>query len=204
MESPPPPIDRNPTHRLGDHPCSHHIQLPSMQYHMAPPVHIHVNDKLAPSAHQKLLQHVLTREVLKRIGQKEHNKKDNAIVQKCNEVWNTTLQKRGQQESTTLHDPLVTLATTLYIWGACVCLLCATPLLSDIQETTADTQYTLPTPLKNDHTPTSPNGQNSQQLKRRTPTTPTPTTSPVSKAKRQMTSTSSSTPSNPQSPNPTL
>ena len=39
MESPPPPIDRNPTHRLGHHPSSHHIQLPSMQYHMAPPFH---------------------------------------------------------------------------------------------------------------------------------------------------------------------
>jgi hypothetical protein len=39
MESPPPPIDRNSTHRLGDHPCSYHIQLPSVRYHMAPPVH---------------------------------------------------------------------------------------------------------------------------------------------------------------------
>ena len=39
MESPPPPIDRNPTHRLGHHPSSHHIQLPSMRYHMAPPFH---------------------------------------------------------------------------------------------------------------------------------------------------------------------
>ena len=37
MESPPPAIDRNPTHRLGHHPSSHHIQLPSMRYHMAPP-----------------------------------------------------------------------------------------------------------------------------------------------------------------------
>jgi hypothetical protein len=62
---------------------------------MAPPVHIHVNDKLAPSAHQKLLQHVLTREVLKRIGQKEHNKKDNAIVQKCNEVWKEAMHEKG-------------------------------------------------------------------------------------------------------------
>ena len=39
MESPPPSIDRNPTHRLGDHPCSYNIQLPSVRYHMAPPVH---------------------------------------------------------------------------------------------------------------------------------------------------------------------
>jgi hypothetical protein len=87
---------------------------------------IHVNDKLAPSAHQQLLQHVLTREALKRIGQKEHNREDNAIVQKCNEVWNTTLQKRGQQEPTTLHDSLVTLATALYKWGACICY-CSQP-----------------------------------------------------------------------------
>ncbi len=131
---------------------------------------IHVNDKLAPSAHQKLLQHVLTREDLKCIRQKEHNREDNAIVQKCNEVWNTNLQKRGQKEPTTLHDPLVTLATALYKWGACVCLLCATPILSDIQQTTTDTQHILSTTLKHDHTPTSPNGQNNQQLKRRTST----------------------------------
>jgi hypothetical protein len=151
---------------------------------------IHVNDKLAPSAHQQLLQHVLTREALKRIGQKENNKEDNAIVQKCNEVWSTTLQKRGQQEPTTLHDPLVTLATALYKWGACVCILCATLILADIRQTNADT-------------PTSQNGQSRQQLKRRSPTTATPTTSPVAKAKRQMTKTSSSMQSNPQSPNPT-
>jgi hypothetical protein len=56
---------------------------------------IHVNDKLAPSAYQKLLQHVLTREALKRIGQKEHNKKDNAIVQKCNEVWKEAMHEKG-------------------------------------------------------------------------------------------------------------
>ena len=33
-------------------------------------------DKLAPSAHQKLLQRVLIREALKRIWQKEHNKEE--------------------------------------------------------------------------------------------------------------------------------
>jgi len=88
----------------------------------------------------------------------------------------------------------VTLSTALYKWGVCICLLCATLILSDIRQTTAKTQYT----------PTSSNGQNSQQLKRKTPTTPTPTTSPVVKAKRQMTNTSSSTPSNPQNPNQTL
>jgi hypothetical protein len=81
--------------------------------------------------------------------------------------------------------------------------MCATPILSDIQQTTADIQHTLSTILKHDHTPTSPNGQNSQQLKRKAPTTPTPTTL-VAQAKRQMTSRSSSTSSNPQSPNTTL
>jgi hypothetical protein len=164
---------------------------------------IHVNDKLAPSAHQKLLQHVLIREALKRIWQKEHNKEESDRT-KCNEVWNATLQQRGQKEPTTLHNPLGTLATALYKWGACVCLLRATPILSDIQQTTADTQHTLSTTLKHDHTPTSPNRQNNQQLKRRTSITPTPTISPVAKAQRQMTSTSSHASSNPQSPNPTL
>jgi len=151
---------------------------------------IHVNDKLAPSAHQQLLQHVLTREALKRICLKEHNKEENAIVQKCNEVWSTTLQTRGQQEPTTLHDPLVTLATALYKWGVCVCILCATPILADIQQTNADT-------------PTSGTSQNSQQLKRKLLTTATPTTSPVAKAQKQMTKTSSNMQSDPQSPNRT-
>jgi hypothetical protein len=172
-------------------------------YHLCDTTWRHVNDKLAPSAHQKLLQHVLTRESLKHNGKKEQNKEDNAIVQKCNDVWNTTLQKRGQKDFTTMHDPLVTLATALYKWGACVCLLCATPILSDIQQTTVDLPHTLSTILKHDPTPTSPNGQNSQQLKRRSSSTPTPAASPVAKAKRQMTSRSSSTSSNPQIPNTT-
>ena len=151
---------------------------------------IHVNDKLAPSAHQQLLQHVLTREALKRICLKEHNKEENAIVQKCNEVWSTTLQTRGQQEPTSLHDPLVSLATALYKWGACVCILCATPILADIQQTNADTL-------------TSGTRQNSQQLKRKLLTTATPNTSPVAKVQRQMNNTSSSMQSDPQSPNRT-
>jgi hypothetical protein len=124
---------------------------------------IHVNDKLAPSAHQHLLQHVLTREALKRIGIKEHNKEHNTIVQKCNEVWSTIMQTRGPQEPTSLHDPLVTLATALYKWGACVCILCATPILADIQQTNADT-------------PTSGTSQHGQQLKSKFIPTTTPAT----------------------------
>jgi hypothetical protein len=84
----------------------------------------------------------------------------------------------------------VSLATALYKWGACVCILCATPILADIQQTNADTL-------------TSGTRQNSQQLKRKLLTTATPNTSPVAKVQRQMNNTSSSMQSDPQSPNPT-
>ena len=99
-----------------------------------------------------------------------------------------------------MNGPHVTLATALYKWGACACLLCATPILSDIQQTTVDPPHTLSTILKHDPTPTSPKGQNSQQLKRRSSSTSAADASPVAKAKRQMTSRSSSTSSNPQTP----
>jgi hypothetical protein len=82
----------------------------------------------------------------------------------------------------------VSLATALYKWGACVCILCATPILADIQQTNADTT-------------TSGTGQNSHQLKHRLLTTAAPNTSPVAKVSRQMPNTSPNMQSNPQSPN---
>ncbi len=84
----------------------------------------------------------------------------------------------------------MTLATALYKWGACVCILCATPILADIQQTNADT-------------PTSGTSQHSQQLKSKLLPTTTPTTSPVAKAQKQMTSTPSTMQPDPQSPNRT-
>jgi len=81
---------------------------------------IHANDKLAPSSHQQLLQHVLTREALRRISPKEHDKEATATIQKSTEAWDTTLKTLGQPKQTTLNNPLVTLATALYKWGACV------------------------------------------------------------------------------------
>ena len=84
-----------------------------------------------------------------------------------------SLNRSGSDDNITMNKLIViVIDTTLYKWGECVCLLCATPILSDIQQTTADIQHTLSTILKHDHTPTSPNGQNNQQLKHRTPTTP--------------------------------
>ena len=95
---------------------------------------IHANDKLAPLAHQQLLQHVMTREALRRTGQKENDKEATATIQQCTEAWDTTLKTRGQPDKTPLNNHLVPLATALYKWGACVCLLCATPILADIQQ----------------------------------------------------------------------
>ena len=151
---------------------------------------IHAHDKLAPSAHQQQFQHVLTREALKRIGQKEHDTEANATIQQCTEAWNTILKTRGQPEPTTLNIPLVTLATALYKWGACVCILCANPILADIQQ-------------KNTDTPKSGTGQNSHQLNHKLLTTTSPNTFSVAEVSRQMPNTSPNRQSNPQSPNPT-
>ena len=115
---------------------------------------IHANDKLALSAHQQLLQHVLTRESLRRISQKEHDKEATATIQKSTETWDTTLKTRGQPEKTTLNNSLMTLASALYKWGACVCILCATPILADIQQRKTDNRK-------------SDNGQNSPNLQDR-------------------------------------
>ena len=78
---------------------------------------IHANDKRAPLAHQQLLQHVMTREALRRCGQKENDKQANATIQQSTEAWDTTLKTRGQPEKTPLNNPLVPLATALYKWG---------------------------------------------------------------------------------------
>jgi hypothetical protein len=148
-------------------------------------------DKLAPSSHQQLLQHVLTREALKRISQKEHDKEATATIQQSTEAWNTTLKTRGQPEQTTLSNPLVTLATALYKWGACVWILCATPILADIQQRKTDN-------------PQSDNGQTSPQLHHRllstTGSTTSPTTFPVAEVSSQLPNTPPSRQPNPQSP----
>ena len=150
---------------------------------------IHANDKLAPSAHQQLLQHVLTREALRRISQKEHDKEATATIQKSTEAWDTTLKTLGQPEQTTLNNPLVTLA--MYKWGACVCILFATPILSDLQQRKTDN-------------PQSDNGQTSPQLHHRllstTGSTTSPTTFPVAEVSSQLPNTPPSRQPNPQSP----
>ena len=148
---------------------------------------IHANDKLAPSAHQQLLQHVLTREALRRISQKEHDKEATATIQKSTEAWDTTLKTRGQPEKTTLNNPLVTLATALYKWGACVCILCATPILADLQQRKTDN-------------PKSDNGQNSPNLHDRLLSTTSLTTFQVAEASSPMPNTPPSRQPNPQSP----
>jgi len=146
---------------------------------------IHANDKLAPSAHQQLLQHVLTREALRRTSKKEHDKEATDTIQKCTEAWDTTLKTRGQPEKTTLNNSLMTLASALYKWGACVCILCATPILADIQQRKMDNP-------KSDH------GQNSPNLHDRLLST---STFQLAETLSQMPNTPQSRPPNPQSPN---
>ena len=149
---------------------------------------IHANDKLAPSAHQQLLQHVLTRESLRRISQKEHDKEATATIQKSTEAWDTTLKTRGQPEKTTLNNSLVTLATGLYKWGACVCILCATPILADLQQRKTDK-------------PKSDNGQNSPNLHDRVLSPTSLTTFQAAESSSQIPNTHPSRPPNQQSPN---
>jgi hypothetical protein len=137
---------------------------------------IHANDKLAPSAHQQLLQHVMTREALRRTSQKENDKEATDTIQQSTEAWDTTLKTRGQPEKTSLNNPLVPLATALYKWGACVCLLCATPILADLQQ-------------QKTHNRQSDIGQNSPNPHQRVFPITSPTTPQVARTSSQTTST---------------
>ena len=126
----------------------------------------------------------------KRSGQKEHDKEGIATIQQCTEAWNTTLQTRGQPESNTLNNPLVTLATALYKWGAGVCILCATPILADIHQTKMGIDK-------------SETGQNSHQLQYKFLTSTSTSTFAATEVSSQIPNTSPSSQPNPQSPKPT-
>ena len=96
-------------------------------------------------------------------------------------------QNTRTTRETTLNNPLVTLATALYKWGACVCILCATPILADLQQRKTDN-------------PQSDNGQNSPKLHHRLLSTTSLTTFQVAEASSQMPNTPPSRQPNPQSP----
>jgi hypothetical protein len=116
---------------------------------------IEVNNTQAPSVHKELLKHILIRESLKRNTARGSHIDDSVIIQQCHITWNTILSHHLRDRpctSNVTNEPLQhepsekrtsqnqeALARVLYKWDACVCLVCAAPILTAIhQSSTAE------------------------------------------------------------------